>query len=93
MLSREEAHEVFFENVGEYSNPNSGQCEDMVNHPPHYTTGKIEVLDFILDQRFGYLPGQVIKYLCRYRHKGNPLEDLKKAQFYLNKLVEEETSE
>lgn len=66
---------------------------DMVNHPPHYTTGKIEVLDFILDQRFGYLDGQVIKYLCRYRHKGNPLEDLKKAKFYLNKLVEEETSE
>lgn len=60
---------------------------DMINHPPHYTTGKIEVLDFILDQKFGYLDGQVIKYMCRYRHKGNALEDLKKAQFYLNKLI------
>lgn len=62
---------------------------DMVNHPPHYTTGRIEVLDFILDQKFGYLDGQIIKYMCRYRHKGNALEDLKKAQFYLNKLITE----
>ena len=62
---------------------------DMVNHPPHYTTGKIEVLDFILDQKFGYLDGQVIKYKCRYKHKGTPLEDLKKAQFYVNKLIME----
>ena len=60
---------------------------DMVNKPPHYTQGKIEVLDFILDQKFGYLDGQVIKYLCRYRHKGKPLEDLRKASFYLNRLI------
>jgi hypothetical protein len=61
---------------------------DPVNHPVHYTRGKIEVLDFILDQNFGYLAGQVIKYLSRYRWKGTPLEDLKKAQFYLNQLIE-----
>lgn len=60
---------------------------DYVNHPPHYTTGKIEVLDFILDQQFGYLDGQVIKYVSRYRHK-NGIEDLEKAQFYLNRLIE-----
>lgn len=62
---------------------------DPVNHPAHYTTGTIEVLDFILDQQFGYLDGQVIKYLSRYRHKGSPLQDLQKAQFYLNKLIEQ----
>ena len=62
---------------------------DMVNKPPHYTQGKIEVVDFILDQKFGYLDGQVIKYLCRYRHKGKPLEDLKKAEFYLKRLIQQ----
>lgn len=61
---------------------------DMVNHPPHYTTGKIEVLDFILDQDFGYLAGQVVKYLSRYRWKGSPREDLEKARFYLDRLLE-----
>ena len=59
---------------------------DMVNNPPHYTTGKIEVLDFIEDQKFGYLDGQVIKYVSRYRHK-NGIEDLKKAEFYLRRLI------
>ena len=60
---------------------------DMVNNPPHYTTGKIEVIDFIEDQRFGYLSGQVVKYVSRYRHKGKPVEDLQKAQFYLARLI------
>ena len=62
---------------------------DNVNRPAHYTTGKIEVIDFIIDQRFGYLDGQVIKYLSRYRHKGRPVEDLKKARFYLERLIRE----
>lgn len=62
---------------------------DMVNHPPHYTVGRIEVIDFICDQRFGYLDGQVIKYVSRYRHKGAALEDLKKARWYLDRLIAE----
>lgn len=60
---------------------------DPVNNPPHYTQGKIEVLDFILDQKLDYLPGQVIKYICRSKYKGNELQDLEKAQFYLNRLI------
>ena len=63
---------------------------DQVNSPPHYTKGKIEVLDFILDQEFGYLAGNVVKYLSRYRHKGKPLEDLRKAEYYLKRLIEME---
>ena len=64
---------------------------DMVNHPAHYV-GKIEVIDYLEDQltseQFeGYLVGNVLKYLSRYRKK-NGLEDLKKGQWYLNKLVE-----
>ena len=61
---------------------------DIVNHPLHYTRGKIEVLDFILDQDFPYLAGQVIKYVSRYRHKGSALEDLKKARFYLDRQIQ-----
>ena len=62
---------------------------DLVNHPPHYTTGTIECLDYILAKNFGYLDGQVIKYMTRYRFKQKPIEDLKKAQFYLNRLITE----
>ena len=65
------------------------EIEKMVNSPPHYTQGKIETLVFILDQGFCYLIGNVIKYLCRYRFKGNPIQDLKKAQFYLDRKIYE----
>ena len=41
------------------------QKEDMVNHPPHYTQGKIEVIEFIEDQQFPYHLGNVIKYVSR----------------------------
>ena len=63
---------------------------DPINHPAHYTTGTIEVLDFILDQQFEYLAGQVVKYVSRYRHKSRPVEDLQKAQFYLTRLIQQE---
>ena len=63
-------------------------AHDAVNHPPHYTTGKIEVIDFIEDQKLGYHLGNVIKYVARAKHKGDYLENLKKAQWYLNREVE-----
>lgn len=66
--------------------------EDEVNHPAHYTHGTIEVLDFLLDQDFPYLAGQVVKYLCRYRWKGRPVQDLQKARFYLDRLIRSEES-
>ena len=65
---------------------------DMVNHPPHYLKGKIETIDLINEIVIGYsefdsyLVGNVVKYISRSPYK-NGLEDLKKAQFYLNKLV------
>ncbi len=62
---------------------------DLVNHPIHYTKGKIEVIDFIEDQKLGYKEGNVVKYVCRARYKGK-LQDLKKAQWYLNRLIEEQ---
>lgn len=62
-----------------------------VRHPKHYTKGNIEVLDYILDQDLCFLGGNIIKYISRYRHKGNAIEDLEKAQFYLERLIKEES--
>lgn len=64
---------------------------DMVNHPNHYTSGKIEVIKIMEDQLNpeeyrGYIKGQVIKYITRERHK-NGLEDLEKAYWYLGRLI------
>lgn len=66
------------------------EMHDEVNHPRHYTQGNIETIDFIEDQKFGYLAGNIIKYICRYRWKGNAVQDLRKAQFYLNRLIMQE---
>jgi len=61
---------------------------DMVNNPGHYNQGKIEVIDFIEDQKLDFRAGNVIKYVCRYQAK-NGLEDLKKARWYLDRLIKE----
>ena len=66
--------------------------QDLVNDPPHYTVGAIECIDAIASsmtpqQYRGYLKGNVIKYIWRYENK-NGAEDLKKAQWYLNRLIE-----
>ena len=66
---------------------------DPVNNPAHYTVGTIEVLDFIEDQGMDYREGNIIKYVCRAKYKGKYLEDLKKARFYLNRLIEEAENE
>ncbi len=66
--------------------------EDMVNNPPHYNKSGIETIDAIkamTDTGYEYyLQGNIMKYLWRYRYK-NGVEDLKKAQWYLNELIEE----
>lgn len=56
-------------------------AEDKVNHPSHYTSGKIEVIDFIEDQKFNYHKGNAIKYICRAgkKDKSKEVEDLEKA--------------
>ena len=60
---------------------------DEINNPPHYTQGRIEVIEFIEDQKFGYHAGNAIKYISRYRHKGTPEKDIRKAIWYLNRLL------
>ena len=66
-----------------------------VNSPQHYTQGNMETIDMIkeslTEEEFsGYLKGNILKYVCRYIHKGMPLKDLMKSQWYLDKLVKEQ---
>jgi hypothetical protein len=70
------------------------QATDNVNHPPHYTQTGIECIDAIkaalgADGFHAYCKGQVLKYLWRAEHKGNRIEDLRKAQWYMERLVVE----
>ena len=65
--------------------------KDFVNHPPHYTNGDIECIDAMRASMShiefcGYLKGNVIKYLWRYRDKGKSIQDIDKALWYLNRL-------
>ena len=54
-----------------------------VEHPSHYTYGKIETIEVIEDWELNYNIGNAIKYLWRYKHKYNPVEDLDKAIWYI----------
>ena len=66
---------------------------DMVNSPPHYNQAGIECIDAIeaatSDGYEYYLQGNIIKYLWRYRYK-NGVEDLKKARWYLEALIQQQ---
>lgn len=61
---------------------------DMVNNPPHYTFGKFEVIDVVEDWQLDFNLGNAVKYIARHRHKGRPLEDLKKARWYLERSIQ-----
>lgn len=67
---------------------------DMVNSPAHYADSNIETIDYIVDvlgeyEAISYCQGNVIKYTgSRLMKKGNPIQDAKKAIWYLNKMVE-----
>jgi hypothetical protein len=64
-----------------------GVAPDPVNRPAHYTAGGIETIDFIEAKKLNYNIGNVVKYLTRADHKGNKLEDLRKAQWYLTREI------
>ena len=68
--------------------------DDRVNHPSYYTSGKTEVIDVIEDaiknapgNSEAMLQGQVLKYILRMWLKDNPVEDARKAQWYLDRLI------
>jgi len=65
---------------------------DLVNQPPHYKAGDVECIEAI-EAALGdgykyYLQGSIIKYIWRYEHKGNPEQDLRKADWYLERLID-----
>lgn len=77
------------------ANPLSGKIEqyDPVIKPAHYNRKGVEAIDAIEasmdEEEFrGYLKGSFMKYIWRYKYKGKPEEDLKKARWYLDKLIE-----
>lgn len=68
---------------------------DNVNHPPHYTQGKVETIDAITSVIVGYdavsayCLGNVVKYIARAPFKDNAHEDLRKARWYFDRALEE----
>jgi hypothetical protein len=62
---------------------------DNVNHPSHYNAGSLEVIDAIEGLKLGFHAGNVVKYVARYKHK-NGIEDLRKALWYLERLIHNE---
>jgi len=82
------------------SQSTTGSSNDMVNHPPHYASSKIECIDAmeamtsqnrefktVLDGHQMYCWQVIFKYIWRFPFKHNAVEDLKKAQFYLQRLI------
>ena len=70
----------------------NAEVVDMVNDPSHYKSGGIEAIEGIEasmgpEAYAGYLKGNIMKYMWRYERKGKPVEDLKKAQWYLGRLI------
>lgn len=61
---------------------------DMVNHPPHYTNHPSGVECIQITEHMTFNVGNAIKYLWRAYQKGAPIQDLKKAAFYVNREIE-----
>lgn len=63
------------------------KVSDKVNHPSHYNKGIYEVINVIEDWNLGFNLGNAVKYIARANHKGNKVEDLKKAAWYLDRAI------
>jgi hypothetical protein len=63
--------------------------KEMINHPSHYNDGKIEVIDFIEDKNLNFHRGNAVKYIARAgkKDKSKEVEDLKKAQWYIEREI------
>jgi len=66
--------------------------QNMVDNPPHYNNGGIECIEAIeamlsRDEYIGYLRGNALKYMWRFRYKSKPFEDLRKARWYEERLM------
>ncbi len=64
--------------------------KEMVDHPQHYkpTGARYEAIDVIEDWNLGFSDGNAVKYICRHRFKKNPIQDIEKAIWYLQRHLE-----
>lgn len=81
-----------YKDIRDALNEEVGGAVDVVNSPAHYNSGGIEAIEAIkasMDQEAyaGYLKGNIMKYMWRYEKKEKPIEDLKKARWYLDRLI------
>lgn len=86
LLSEDEGCELYDKTIDYINKP---RTEDDVDHPTHYNTGNIEVIDAIEDWQLGFHLGNVVKYVARAGKKDpdRVIEDLKKAQWYLARYI------
>ena len=87
-------HPVYGENIPDnrLGKSYSNLINTMVDHPPHYNNGNIECIEAIEamltpEEYIGYLRGNSLKYLWRFRYKNKPIEDLRKARWYEERLI------
>lgn len=73
--------------IEEWQPPAMIPMPDPVNHPAHYKVGGIETIDFIEAKSLNYNLGNVVKYVSRADHKGERLENLEKARWYLDREI------
>lgn len=69
------------------SSSTNEENRNLVDHPPHYREGGIEAIDVITAWKLDFELGNVVKYIARFRKKRNPLQDLRKAQWYLQHRI------
>jgi hypothetical protein len=83
---------VRYKDIRDVLNEEVSSGGDPVNSPSHYNSGGIEAITAIEasmapEAYAGYLKGNIMKYLWRYEKKAKPIEDLKKARWYLDRLI------
>ena len=66
--------------------------DDVIDHPSHYTDG-IETIDYIESKGLNFSLGNAVKYISRAGKKGDPIEDLKKARWYIDREIQRLTKE
>lgn len=70
--------------------PDPASGHDPISRPVHYTQSALELKHVVFAWDLNWAEGNVLKYLRRYKHKGDPIQDLKKAREYLDMLIQYE---
>jgi len=100
-ITPEEWNKMSFKTVDDDDAPNEhprfsektmAKSYDVVNRPEHYNNGGMECIEAIKgmlthDEYIGYLRGNALKYLWRFRYKGKPIEDLRKTSWYVERTM------